>query len=122
MAKVKGGSVVSRRIAQQSLAGSFGISKSKVDKSKKNLFKAKKDTDPPTVPPTEYWVDLFDDNGGGQTDFLLSGVEPEKGVEAFVPLESIIHFHVERGTYPYSFPAFEDYTGPKDDFDVWSAC
>ncbi|GMP45802.1 hypothetical protein CsSME_00014189 [Camellia sinensis var. sinensis] len=121
MAKVKGGSVVSRRSAQQSLAGSSGISKSKVDKSKKNLFKAKKDTDPPIVPPAEYWVDLFDDNGGVPIDFLLGGVEPEKGVETFVPPEFIVHFHVERGTYPYSFPAFEDYTGPKDDFDVWSA-
>ncbi|CAL5429597.1 unnamed protein product [Camellia sinensis] len=136
MAKVKGGSVVSRRSAQQSLEGSSGISKSKVGKSKKNLFKAKKDTNPPIVPPAEYWcrapffgamdlfwarVDLFDDNGGGPTDFLLGGVETEKGVEAFVPPESIVRFHVERGTYPYSFPAFEDYTGPKDDFDVCSA-
>ncbi|CAL5384017.1 unnamed protein product [Camellia sinensis] len=136
MAKVKRGSVVSRRSAQQSLAGSSGISKLKVDKSKKNLFKAKEDTNPPIVPPAEYWcrapffgamdlfwarVDLFDDNGRVPTDFLLGGVEPEKGVEAFVPLEFIVRFHMERGTYPYSFPAIEDYTGPKDDFDVWSA-
>ncbi|CAL5382744.1 unnamed protein product [Camellia sinensis] len=55
MAKVKGRSVVSRRGTQQSLVGSSGISKLKVGKSKKNLFKAKKDTDPPIVPLVEYW-------------------------------------------------------------------
>lgn len=56
---------------------------------------------------------------GAQLIFFLV-LEPEKGVEAFVPPESIVRFHVERGTYSYSFPAFEDYTGPKDDFNVWS--
>ncbi|XP_028053040.1 uncharacterized protein LOC114257481 [Camellia sinensis] len=68
-----------------------------------------------------FWQQLEDKRTVNPSQVLLGVPEAEEGAEGMIAPESIMRLHIERGLYPYAFPAHDSYAFTKNGggFDAW---
>ncbi|CAL5436937.1 unnamed protein product [Camellia sinensis] len=69
-----------------------------------------------------FWQQLEDKRTVNRSQVLLGVPEAEEGAEGMIAPESIMWLHIERGLYPYAFPAHDSYAFTKNGggFDTWA--